>query len=236
MHRRILIPGAALALCFALPLHAQTLRGELALTSQLVDRGLAIAPATPSLEGELSWTTTDWSAGLSGGAHADSPGHVLVTLARVSHYTPLSDNWQIQTSLYYYHYSSDGYARIYDRAEGGAYASYRDLLKFGVSEIYTFGTRSRQLHPSVDLDLNWPLARHLTLTTGFGMSRYILAPYHRSSGRDRSVFYRYGHAGLLLEYGSVRIELDRVATDSRMRRRWRSLVASPWLATVSWSF
>src|SRR3546814_2763211 len=51
-HRPGLLLAATVLACLSAPLHAQSwpFSGEVALSSQLVDRGLAISPATPILQ------------------------------------------------------------------------------------------------------------------------------------------------------------------------------------------
>ena len=112
-----MLPGVA-ALCMALPLHAGTLGGGIALSSQLVDRGQAITRATPVLQGVLSWTTPDgWALGLSACAQARSPGGMVEAMGQVAHYWTLSDDWSMQASAIYYKYPMR--SRFFDRGEGG---------------------------------------------------------------------------------------------------------------------
>src|SRR3546814_20366133 len=69
-HRPGLLLTATVLACLSAPLHAQSrpFSGEVALSSQLVDRGLAISPATPIVQGSVSWMSPGgWSMGLAGG-------------------------------------------------------------------------------------------------------------------------------------------------------------------------
>src|SRR3546814_2236263 len=86
-HRPGLLLAATVLACLSAPLHAQSwpFSGEVALSSQLVDRGLAISPATPILQGSASWMSPGgWSMGLAGGVELRSPGQPVVVLGRVS--------------------------------------------------------------------------------------------------------------------------------------------------------
>src|SRR3546814_8666113 len=74
--------------------------GEVALSSQLVDRGLAISPATPIVQGSVSWMSPGgWSMGLAGGVELRSPGQPVVVLGRVSRFWSISDDWLAHASL-----------------------------------------------------------------------------------------------------------------------------------------
>ncbi|HJP99620.1 MAG TPA: hypothetical protein VJ862_13755 [Rhodanobacteraceae bacterium] len=228
--------AAILAACLLVPLHVRAgqLNGEVSLASQLVDRGLAITPATPALQGAVAWTTpSGWSVGLSGGIELRSPGHLAAGVARVGHAWSLSPNWRMQADMVYYHYTGRLHANVY---EPGVYWLYRDILTFGVSGVYIAGADGHKLHPAADLNFHWPLVGGFSLSGGLGIARYVV-PYGREAyDRYRTGYYRYGQAGLLWSHGAWQVELDRVAVDSARRRYLRGLAASPWLATISRSF
>ena len=110
----------ALLGAFSGALHAQSSNfgGAVALSNQLVDRGLAVTPKTPVLQGALSWTTpSGWSLGLSASSETRSPGRVVEALAQASYAWSLSSDWQMQTGLLYYRYGNDSHWRVYDRVE-----------------------------------------------------------------------------------------------------------------------
>jgi uncharacterized protein (TIGR02001 family) len=230
-------------------LHAQSksVNGAVALSSQLVDRGLAITRATPAVQGAISWTSpAGWSLGLSGGTEVRSPGNITQILVQGSRYWPLSGDWQIQANLLYYRYSGSAGWTAYDHREAGLNWIYRDILTFGLSAIRVIGAEDRRVHAAADLDVHWPLTEHVSLSAGVGVAH---APptryeYRNSWGydhegpyrRDRGGFYRYGHAGLLWTSGPWRLELDRVMTDLGSRRSTRDRSAQPWMATISRSF
>jgi uncharacterized protein (TIGR02001 family) len=236
---RVSALGLTAALCIGMPwrAHSSDWTGEVALTSQLVDRGLALTPPTPTVQVALSLALPDgWSLGVSAGAEIRSPGHIPESLAQLSRAVTLSNDWQMQASLLYYHYADIAQARIYDRTEAGLGWTYRDILSFNLSADYAIGANESRVRPAADLNLRWPLPWHLSLSAGAGVAQYVIAPYHRSSGYDYTGTYRYGHAGLLWSQGAWRVELDRVFTDPTIRQHWNSLAASPWLGTISWSF
>jgi hypothetical protein len=206
--------------------------GAFELTSQLVDRGLAITPPTPVLQGAVSWNSSaGWSIGLAAAAETRS-GRVAEGLARLSDTWALADDWQMQTSLQYYHYDSLTRLNAY---EAGLAWTYRDLLTFGVAGIYAPATRHR-LRPALDLNFHWPLAQHFFLSAGLGYTRYVIPIHANHCDYEVAEFYPYAQAGLTWNNGPWRIELDRVLLRGEVRRHLDRLAPSPWLAAVSWSF
>ncbi len=215
---------------------AGELRGEVSLASQLVDRGLAVTAATPSLQAAVSWSTrSGWSLGASAGIELRSPDHVVASVARLSRSWSLSENWQLQTGLVYYHYSGVLYARVY---EPGVHFMYRDLLTFGVSSIHVVEADEPWLRPAADLNFHWPLAGGFYLSGGMGVAHYT--PSCDRPGREHhcyySGYYRYGHAGLLWSHGPWRVEFDRVMVNPDARRHLRGRIAASWLGAISRSF
>jgi len=223
----------AACLLVPLPACAGELNGTVSLASQLVDRGLAITPATPALQGGIAWTmSSGWSLGLSGGVELRSPGHVAESVARIAHAWTLSGDWRLQADMVYYHYTGRLRANVY---EPGVYWVYRDVLTFGVSAVYIASADEHRLHPAADVNFHWPLAGGFFISGGFGVARYAV-PYGYPNERYHTGYYRYGEAGLLWSHGAWRVELDRVAIDPGSRRYLRRLAASPWLLTLSRSF
>lgn len=228
------VVATIIAACLLIPIHARAgdLSGGVAITSQLVDRGLAITPAAPALQGAVSWTTpSGWSLALSGGVELDSPGHVAAAVVQLGRTFLLSENWRIQTGILYYHYASRLRANVY---EPGVYLAYRDLLTFGVSCAYFPGDDKHKLHPAADLNFHRPLAGDFWITGGVGITRYTVSygnPEHYYTG-----YYRYGQAGLMWSHGTWQVKLDRVLIDPAAPGYLRWLAASSWLATISWSF
>ena len=224
--------------CFTAPLHAQStsLTGVAGVSSQLVDRGVAITPDTPTFQGAVSWSSpAGWSFSLSGSSELRSPGRVVEATAEASRYWSLSSDWQMQASLLYYSYPSSPSSRVYDRAETSVDWIYRDVLTFGVSAIHVFGGRDHQPRGAADVDLHWPLPWNFSLSTGAGIAQSLVAP-NSPYNYDKASVYHYGHAGLTWETGPWRVELDRILVERSARRYWRNLSASPWVATISRSF
>src|SRR3546814_13618297 len=101
----------------------------------MVVRGLAISPATPIVQGSVSWMSPGgWSMGLAGGVELRSPGQPVVVLGRVSRFWSISDDRLAHASLLYYDYRAERYRGIPDRAEANLYIHSRATLSGGVSE------------------------------------------------------------------------------------------------------
>ncbi|RDS81949.1 hypothetical protein [Dyella psychrodurans] len=231
---------AAMA-CVSQPLRAQssTVSGAVAVSSQLVDRGLAITPTTPILQAASSWTSASgWSLGVSGATEIRSPGHFSEAMAQVSRDWSLSSDWQMQAGALYYDYPGNAQARLFDRTEIGLNWIYRDILTFGLSAICLTNGTHHVPRGAADIDFHWPLAWHFSLSMGVGVAQKLIQAYESYGYNNRlgTGVYRYGHAGLLWSYGPWRVELDRIATNPVIPRRSGSLVAQPWVGTVSWSF
>ena len=238
----------AIGVCCPLTLRAQSqaFNGTLALSSQLVDRGLAVTPATPILQGAASWTSSGgWSLGLSGSTEVRSPNHLAEAFAQASRSWLLSPDWQMQASLVYYDYPNNAQSKVFDRTETGLNWRYRDVLTLGLSAIYPIGAKEHEPRGALDIDFHWPLPRHFSLSAGAGFAQSVAAPYNpydyenrhaNSYGYSRVASYGYGHAGLGWSRGSWRVELDRIATSSDVRRQGGELSTSPWVATLSLSF
>lgn len=224
----------AIAACLCVPAHARagTLNGEISLASQLVDRGLAITPVTPVVQGSVSWTTqSGWSLGLSAGVEGRSPGDVAAGVARLTRAWSVSENWRMQAGIVYYRYAGLRHANVY---EPGVYWIYRDVLVFGLSEIHVAGEDGHRFHPAADLSLRWPLSDDFSVSAGIGVAHYAVA--YGYPEQYYSSYYRYGEVGLLWGRGPWQVRLDRIAVDPDARSHLHGLVASPWLVTISRSF
>ena len=236
----------AIAAGLSAPLHAQSsnLSGAVALSSQLVDRGMALTPDTPILQGSASWSSSSgWALGLSAATEVRSPGHLSEALAQVAHDWSLSSDWRMQAGLLYYSYPGNAYASAFDRTETSVDWMYRDVLTFGLSAIVLTRGSDHQPRGAADLDFHWPLPRDFSLSAGAGVAQPLTGPYSVYGSYAygyhyvrTSSYYGYGHAGLVWAHGPWRVELDRVAVDPNSRPQWGGLVAAPWVGTISRSF
>lgn len=243
---RTALLAAIPAACLSAPLHAQSSRvsGQVALASQLVDRGLAITPATPILQGSVTWTSsTRWSLSLAGGVEVRSPGRRVVTLARVSHDWALADDWHAQASLLYYDYGTSSRPYAADRLDASLYFTYRDVLTFGLSAIRVIDDGNHRLLGAADLSVHWPLAQHVSLSAGAGIAQATDSPYGHDGyrppyGYRRGQFrlYGYGQLGLAWSDGPWHVELDRIVSSLATQQSRDTRASSRWVATLSWSF
>ena len=235
----MLVGGALLALAGFAPAsraEAGTWNGEVALSSQLVDRGMAVTAPTPTLQGALYWTPSPgWSLGLSGGAEMRSPGRLVQAIAEASHYWAISTDWQMQADLLYYSRPSGEGRRHPGRMEAMVGWTYRDALAFNLSAFRATSGRNRQWHGAADLDLHWPLAKHFALSVGVGIAQSPAAFYGRYD-YGHANHYSYGQAGLLWSRAPWNIEIDRVATSAGAAHPPGSPGTSPWMATISLAF
>lgn len=245
----MLIVGA----CLSPATHAQSanLSGTVALSSQLVDRGLPITSQTPIVQGSVAWATPrGWSLRLSASTEARSPDHFTETFAQAARYWTLAPDWQMGANLSYYDYPGSRQARTYDRVEAGMGWVYRDVLTFGLSVIDGVGPGDHQLRGSADVGFHWPLPGHFGFSAGAGIAQYPVVLHSRYDHDHASSYeydgvtyysytrwdtYGYGHVGLMWTYASWRLELDRILTRGLKRPR-NSFDTAPWVATLSFSF
>lgn len=225
----------------SLPLHAQQRQvgGELALASQLVDRGLAITPATPVLQGAVSWMSPGgWSFGLAGGVALRSPDRPVLLLARASRSWALSADWLAQGSLVYYDYRS----AIPDRVDASVSITYRDMLTVGFSALRADGQAGQRLLGAADLAVSYPLARRVSLSAGAGVAQVAAGHYGPGSAPYPAYGYhpvrRYGYGSLGLAWGDgpLRLRVDRHMNSLGERQVYGTRASADWVATLSWAF
>lgn len=221
-----------------------TVNGTVALSSQLVDRGLAITPDTAVLQGAVSLTLpSGWAFGASASAELRDISPPAEAFVQASRYWRIAADWQLQAGLIYYDYPGRGDG-AFNRTEGSVDWIYRDVLTLGVSAIYPTGGTSHALRGAADASFHWPLPWNFSFSAGAGYAQ-AQVPYYRHypggqggsygyHGGDRVNSYGYGHLGLIWGQGPWRVELERMIVNPSMRRD--NLAASPWVGTVSVSF
>lgn len=147
LRRRIAL--VAIATGAGLPWAAQaqssTVNGTVALSSQLVDRGLAITQDTAVLQGAVSIALpSGWSFGASASAELRDVSPPAEAFVQASRYWRIAPDWQFQAGLVYYDYPGRG-GGAFNRTEGSVNWIYRDVLTLGVSAIYPTGSSSNRL-------------------------------------------------------------------------------------------
>jgi hypothetical protein len=220
-----------------------------ALSSQLVDRGLAITSPAPILQGELGWSfPTGWSTGLAAGVDLRTPGQPVLALARISRGWRPSADWLTEASLLYYDYGRSG---VPDRLDASVYVTYRDAVTFGVSAGRIDHVRGPRILGAIDASASRALGRQFSLSASAGVAQAMVAPARPGGGypyypgsygpyayghrQERLRHYGYGHLGLAWSAGAWRIQLDRHLNSLGPRHAYGTGASAGWVATVAWS-
>jgi hypothetical protein len=224
-----LISGAMLALAAgaaaAQPLQWQ---GQLALESELTDRGISVYPRRPTLQADGQVARGRWS--LAAAISTDVSGRAEHrVLARLSHYRSLSDDWQLDAGIGWYGYPGTSWARAYDRTEAGVGLGFRDLLSLNLTAIdyRVWPGRRAGLQWALEVGLRWPLGDAWSLTASLGQADLPPQPERR---------YRYGGIGLAWQQGDWRVELNRLGADSAARYVSGDAARPRWSVLVLKSF
>lgn len=190
-------------------------QGELALASELTDRGLVVGPRRALLQGQLSaYLGSQWSASLAASAQREGLRYSRV-LARLGRNWTLSNDWQLDTGLSYYAYPGDSSQRRYDRFEAAAVAGYRDVLSLGLTALH-YAERSHGLPWAADLGLRWPLAGVVSGLGAPAEAWSLTASVGRATLLQATAFhYSYGSLGLAWQQGAWRAEVNRLAADGK---------------------
>lgn len=230
------LPGQVLA-------QSGNITGTVALSSQLVDRGLAITSDTAVLQGAASWSLpSGWAFGAAASTEIKDAAPLAEAFAQASRSWRITPDWQFVAGLSYYDYPGRGNG-AFNRAEASANWMFRDVLTLGVAALAPTGGNDRRLRGAADADFHWPLPWHFSFSAGAGYAQAQVPYYrtyadeygsHRYRHGDRVNSYGYGHLGLIWGQGPWRVEVDRVFVDATLRQD--NLAASPWVATVAWSF
>jgi hypothetical protein len=221
-----LFPSAALLLAAAASAQPLQWHGEVAMASELSDRGLLVGPLRPAAQAQLSaWIGPDWTALVHVASQKDSQR----VLARLAYTQAFSNDWQGELGLSAYRYSgllSD----VLNHLELGAGLTFRDMWSVTLSS-QRYGQAPGRSAPkpvwALDTGLRWPLDAHWSLNASLGMAEL---PY------DRGLRYRYGSLGMGWSRDGWRVGLDRVGTDATARRLLAPSARSRWSAVVAREF
>ena len=204
-------------------------QGQLALASELTDRGLSVYPRRPTLQADGQVARGHWSLAAAASTDLSSNGRHRV-LARVSHYRSLSDDWQLDAGIGWYGYPGDRWARIYDRTEAGIGLGFRDLLSLNLTAIdyhRAWPGRCGGLQWALEAGARWPLGDAWSLTASLGQADLPPQPDRR---------YRYGGVGLAWQRADWRVEINRLGTDGAARYAFGDAARARWSALVLKSF
>jgi uncharacterized protein (TIGR02001 family) len=200
---------------------------ELALSSELTERGAFVGERKPALQGAVTlYDPRGWSAGVVLGIQ-QAGSRTSRVIVRAAQDWLLSNDWQSQASLQYYAYPGDRASRIFDRAEAGLSFGFRDLGVLGVS-LYHYPHTSSDSTPlrwTVDVGARWPLGEQFSLTTAVG----------HASVKPRGN-YSYSSTGLAWHRQAWRLELSYLSTDRRARSLLTSGTPGHWSAALTHSF
>ncbi|MCC4604316.1 hypothetical protein HG421_06705 [Xanthomonas campestris pv. badrii] len=212
---------------------ADNLGGAVAITSTLIDRGIAIAPNRVTLQTAGYWLPSPgWSVSVSAALQAPSLSKPVAFTVQGARAWMLDDRWQMQASLLYYAYPADRQSRTFDRQEASLAWSYRDMLTFSLS---TFNFPRAQRSPwnkVVDITASVPLSANLSLSAGAGISDFPAMAY----GAARSGRYQYGQLGLKWNHAAWTVKLDRILTSSNTPRAQGGPGETPWVGMLSRAF
>lgn len=200
---------------------------ELAVSSELTERGAVLGQRRPVLQGSASvYDASGWSVGgtLTVQHRSQANSRLIVHAAQD---WVLGNDWQSRASLLYYAYPSDRASRVFDRAEAGLSLSFRDLWVFGVS-MYRYPharTDSAPMRWTIDVGTRWPLNEQFSVTAALGQARV----------QPRGD-YLYGSAGLTWQHKAWRAELNYLDTDRNALTVLNSPARGHWSTTLTHSF
>ncbi|CAD0321388.1 TorF family putative porin [Xanthomonas hortorum] len=212
---------------------AANVGGAVALTSQLIDRGISIAPNKATLQAAGYWLPSPgWSVSTSVALQSPSLSKPVAVTAQAARAWMLDDRWQMQASLLYYGYPTNQATRTFDRQEASLAWSYRDVLTFSVS-VFNFPRADQSpWNVAIDVTANVPLQNDFSLLVGAGSSRFPAMAY----GAAESGRYQYGQLGLKWSRARWTLKLERIVTSSNTPRLQGGPGETPWLGTVSTTF
>ncbi|MBN7136647.1 hypothetical protein A7A76_02060, partial [Lysobacter enzymogenes] len=203
--------------------------GAVALSSQLVDRGVATTAPKPILQAAAHWTPgADWTLSLSAAAAADTPASPLQSGVAATRTWRLSERWRWRAGLSHSRYLIAGrHSWRVERNELQVGWQYQDRAALTLSATRLRG--HARTYAALDLTWNRALTPQWSLAAGLGAAE--IARYR--DGVARSGAYGYGHLGLVWRRGRCSAELYRLAADSGAPRPWNLARAEPWALTLA---
>lgn len=216
---RSLLPWIFLGATAGCGAQTRDVTGEIAVSSDLTERGFQTPIKRPIVQGLLTlYDATGWSAGAVLGMQTNGRryGRAIVRLAYDG---VLSNDWQYQAVTQYYAYPDNPTAQLLDRLETALSFSYRDLITAGASVFRYPHTRdaARPMRWAVDLGGRLPIDEQFSLTGTIGLAE--VRPQDR---------YAYGSVGAAWRQGPWRATLSYLATDDRARSVYPGNTAGHW--------
>ncbi|MBB4132663.1 MULTISPECIES: hypothetical protein [unclassified Xanthomonas] len=212
---------------------AENVGGAVAVTSQLIDRGISIAPNKVTLQAAGYWLPAPgWSVSTSLALQSPSLSKPVAVTVQAARAWMLGDRWQMQASLLYYGYPTDQATRTFDRQEASLSWSYRDVLTVSLSTFNFPRADQSPWNAAFDATASLPLRDDISLLIGAGSSRFPAMAYgSAASGR-----YQYGQLGLKWSRARWTLKLERILTSSGTPRMQGGPGETTWLGTASTTF
>ncbi|MFA0922444.1 hypothetical protein [Xanthomonas fragariae] len=212
---------------------ADNVGGTVAVASELIDRGISIAPNKVTLQAAGDWLPSPgWSVSVSAALQSPSLSKPVAATVQVGRAWMLDDRWQMQASALYYAYPADRQSRTFDRQEASLAWSYRDVLTFSLS---TFNFPRSQRSPwimAIDVTANVPISADFSLSAGAGVSQFPAMAY----GAANAGLYRYGQLGLKWSRAGWTLKMERILTSDNTPRMQGGPGETPWLGMLAKTF
>jgi uncharacterized protein (TIGR02001 family) len=204
----------------------RSLSAEVALSSDLTDRGILIGPRSPITQAQLTlYDASGWSGSVAVGAQVGAPNPSQVLL-RGSYEWQVNNDWRMQAGALYYSYPSDEQLQLFDHTEVALSAGFRDVVAMSVA-THNFTTANDQPRArwTAEMAFRWPLTETSALSWGLGQAWL-----------DQQGKYRYWHIGSTWHVQPWRVDVAYVATDKDAERLFGEIALPHWIFSVARSF
>lgn len=225
-HRLLPTLAAALA-CAAGGVQAQPISwsGRVGVASHWLVRGIDYSDGEAAVRSAgVDAYAAGWSLGLGALRLRDYlGGRTGGWSLHLGYEQPLGDQWQLLADLQHARYDGGFVLEGYGGRQLGLGLAYGD--RWSLSWNVDRTTDPALAVRSLDVNLRWPLARHLALDLGVG--RVLRIEGER---------YGYGQAGLELHAAGARLRLDRHWVQAAAHSTYGGLARPRWVGSAQWSF